>query len=80
MYVLHVSKVYFSAWCERSLSTDGNSRDKRALSLDLDKQPSSRRIGQRSNLHPHTNTKIMVVWLESYEDHLDFPIGKTLLI
>lgn len=64
------------AWYERSLPTDGNSRDKRTLSLDLDKRQSSRRVGQRSNLNTYTNTKIMVVWLESYEDCLNFPIGK----
>lgn len=55
---------------------DATGRDKRALSLDLEKQPSARRTGHRSNLHPYTNTKIMVVWLESFEDHLVFPIGK----
>ncbi|XP_074039453.1 ral GTPase-activating protein subunit beta isoform X2 [Leptinotarsa decemlineata] len=62
-----------SSWSDRSWS------DKRALSLDLDKQPvPPKRTVHRSNLHPHTNTKIMVVWLESFEDHLNFPIGDLL--
>lgn len=63
-----------SSW--NSTSGDASGRDKRALSLDLEKQPSTRRAGHRSNLHPYTNTKIMVVWLESFEDHLTFPISK----
>ncbi|CAG9819469.1 unnamed protein product [Phaedon cochleariae] len=62
-----------SSWSDRSWS------DKRALSLDLDKQPvPPKRSVHRSNLHPHTNTKIMVVWLESFEDHLELPIGDLL--
>nr|XP_008192865.1 PREDICTED: ral GTPase-activating protein subunit beta isoform X3 [Tribolium castaneum] len=66
-----------SFWYERSLSE--TSKDKRALSLELDKQPvPPRRSGPRSNLHPHTNTKIMVVWLESFEDHLNLPIDDLL--
>lgn len=58
-------------------SGDPTGRDKRALSLDLEKQASTRRTGHRSNLHPYTNTKIMMVWLESFEDHLTFPISKS---
>ncbi|XP_063903698.1 ral GTPase-activating protein subunit beta isoform X6 [Zophobas morio] len=69
-----------SIWYERSLSeTSTTSKDKRALSLELDKQPvPPRRSGPRSNLHPFTNTKIMVVWLESFEDHLNLPIDDLL--
>ncbi|KAJ8946712.1 hypothetical protein NQ318_006970, partial [Aromia moschata] len=60
-------------WGDKSWSD--NNRDKRTLSLDLDKQPvPPKRSGHRSNIHPHTNTKIMVVWLESFEDHLNLPI------
>jgi hypothetical protein len=67
-----------SFWYERSLS-ETSGKDKRALSLELDKQPvPPRRSGPRSNLHPHTNTKIMVVWLESFEDHLNLPIDDLL--
>lgn len=64
-----------------------NKEKPRTLSLDLDKNPvnssgsltsgsSTRRSTARHQPHPQTNTKIMVVWLESYEDHLQFPIGK----
>lgn len=70
--------ILFSlAWSERSFS-DASSRDKRALSLDLDKQPipAARRSGTRCSLHPHTSTKILVAWLENFEDHLNLPIGK----
>lgn len=67
------------AWYERSLS-DNNGRDKRALSLDLDKQPIpvARRSGPRCSLHPHTDTKILVAWLENFEDHLNLPISDLL--
>ncbi|CAG9856330.1 unnamed protein product [Phyllotreta striolata] len=61
------------SWSEKSWS------DKRALSLDLDKQPiPPKRSIHKSNLHPHTNTKIMVVWLESFEDHLNLPVDDLL--
>lgn len=64
-------------WYERSLSE--TSKDKKAVSLELDKQSvPPRRSGPRSALHPHTNSKIMVVWLESYEDHLRLPIDDLL--
>ncbi|XP_018579922.1 ral GTPase-activating protein subunit beta isoform X2 [Anoplophora glabripennis] len=66
-----------SSWNDKSWG-DSN-RDKRTLSLDLEKQPvPPKRAGHRSNIHPHTNTKIMVVWLESFEDHLNLPIGDLL--
>lgn len=29
----------------------------------------------KGTLPSQTNTKIMVVWLESLEDHIQFPIG-----
>ncbi|CAH1959120.1 unnamed protein product [Acanthoscelides obtectus] len=65
-----------SSWSEKSWS---DVKDKRTLSLDLDRQPvPPKRATHRSNLHPHTNTKIMVVWLESFEDHLNMPIGDLL--
>lgn len=61
------------------------------MSLDLEKQPSSLtstgptnsssadpirpRRSTKQSLPAQTNTKIMVVWLESLEDHISFPIG-----
>ncbi|KAJ8919438.1 hypothetical protein NQ315_016536, partial [Exocentrus adspersus] len=64
-----------SSWSDKSWGD----RDKRTLSLDLEKQPvPPKRSGHRSNIHPHTNTKIMAVWLESFEDHLNLPIGDLL--
>ncbi|KAK9703556.1 RALGAPB N-terminal domain [Popillia japonica] len=67
-----------SSWNEKHYS-ETSSRDKRTLSLDLDKQSVPlRRPMHRCNLHPHTNTKIMVVWLESFEDHLNIPINDLL--
>lgn len=64
---------FFVDWYERSLS-ECSVRDKRTLSLELDKQPIPvRRPGARF-IHPYTNTKIMVVWLECFEDHLTLPI------
>ncbi|XP_065158063.1 ral GTPase-activating protein subunit beta isoform X3 [Atheta coriaria] len=67
-----------SSWYERSLS-EQSGREKRTLSLDLDKQSVPvRRLTQRSSVHPPTNTKIMIVWLESYEDHLKVPIDDLL--
>lgn len=57
------------------------------MSLDLDKNPMTsslnsgsavRRSGARHSPHPQANAKIMVVWLESYEDHLRFPIADLL--
>ncbi|XP_017782958.1 PREDICTED: ral GTPase-activating protein subunit beta isoform X2 [Nicrophorus vespilloides] len=65
-----------SNWFERNLSdSNDKSREKRILSLDLDKQSVPlRRPAVKCNLHPHTNTKIMVVWLESYEDYMKLPL------
>ncbi|GLH11054.1 Uncharacterized protein GBIM_15903 [Gryllus bimaculatus] len=65
----------------------------RTLSLDLDKQacptmPSNsggfesgrRRPGtSRHPLASHTNTKVFVVWIESFEDHLHFPLSELLV-
>lgn len=82
MYLVYqccqLNNSLFLDWFDRSLSEA--SKDKRALSLELDKHPvPPRRSGHlRSNLHPHTNTKIMVVWLESFEDHLTLPVGMTI--
>uniref|UniRef100_A0A1Y1MH45 Rap-GAP domain-containing protein n=4 Tax=Photinus pyralis TaxID=7054 RepID=A0A1Y1MH45_PHOPY len=67
-----------SSWHENSLSDNGSLRDKRTLSLDLDKQPAPpRRSGNRHH-YSHTDTKIMIVWLESYEDYLTLPINDLL--
>lgn len=92
---------YFAAWFERSISESTDTRScgtlqntaqtSRAMSLDLEKQPSSLsnmgptnsssadpirpRRSTKQALPLQTNTKIMVVWLESLEDHIQFPIG-----
>ncbi|KAL6447256.1 hypothetical protein ACFW04_001486 [Cataglyphis niger] len=91
------------AWFERSISestdtrscgTSQNTSTSRAMSLDLEKQPSSLsgivptnssstdpirpRRTLKQALPLQTNTKIMVVWLESLEDHTQFPIGDLL--
>lgn len=84
--------ITFLAWYERSISDNSSRSlsscprglDKpRTLSLDLDKQPSPTTEGGRrrtaSNKHPpavHSNTKVLVAWVESFEDHLYFPLGK----
>ncbi|XP_049763292.1 ral GTPase-activating protein subunit beta isoform X1 [Schistocerca cancellata] len=75
-------------WYERSIS-ESNPRSQRSLdkprtlSLDLDKQPSPgegsrRRTGATRNLPTHSNTKVLVVWIESFEDHLNFPLSELL--
>lgn len=93
--------MYIAAWFERSISESTDTRNcstshnttstSRAMSLDLEKQPTSlsgigptnsssadpikpRRTTKQA-LPSQTNTKIMVVWLESLEDHTQFPIG-----
>ncbi|XP_032672047.1 ral GTPase-activating protein subunit beta isoform X4 [Odontomachus brunneus] len=92
------------AWFERSISESTDTRisgvsqnttqTSRAMSLDLEKQPSSLsgigptnsssadpikpRRSTKQALPLQTNTKIMVVWLESLEDHIQFPIGDLL--
>ncbi|XP_020285892.1 ral GTPase-activating protein subunit beta isoform X2 [Pseudomyrmex gracilis] len=88
-------------WFERSISESADNRSlhnttqtSRAMSLDLEKQPSSLtstgptnsssadpirpRRSTKQSLPAQTNTKIMVVWLESLEDHISFPIGDLL--
>ncbi|XP_071636603.1 ral GTPase-activating protein subunit beta isoform X2 [Temnothorax longispinosus] len=92
------------AWFERSISESTDTRSSgmsqnttqtsRAMSLDLEKQPSSLpgagptnsssadpirpRRSAKQALPSQTNTKIMIVWLESLEDHIQFPIGDLL--
>ncbi|KYQ59900.1 Ral GTPase-activating protein subunit beta [Trachymyrmex zeteki] len=69
-------------------------QNSRTMSLDLEKQPSSLpgagptnsssadpirpRRTMKQAVPSQTNTKIMVVWLESLEDHIQFPIGDLL--
>ncbi|XP_044749908.1 ral GTPase-activating protein subunit beta isoform X3 [Coccinella septempunctata] len=66
------------SWCDGN-PTEVAGRDKRALSLDLDKQPMPpKRSSHRSSMYTHTNSKIMVVWLENFEDHLNLPISDLL--
>lgn len=58
---------FFSVWYERSMSaTEGEKQ--RTMSLDLEghKERWNRR---------QPPTTVLVVWLESYEDHLLFPAG-----
>lgn len=102
VYFSEAQFIYFvAAWFERSISESTDTRNNgtsqnttqtsRAMSLDLEKQPSSlsgagptnsssadpirpRRTTKQA-LPFQTNTKIMVVWLESLEDHIQFPIG-----
>lgn len=86
-----IIKLLDTSWY--GVSNENSNKEKpRTLSLDLDKNPvtsstssltsgsSTRRSTARHQPHPQTNTKIMVVWLESYEDHLQFPIGRFYII
>ncbi|XP_012219325.1 ral GTPase-activating protein subunit beta isoform X2 [Linepithema humile] len=75
-------------------TTQNTAQTSRTMSLDLEKQPSSLsnagptnsssadpirpRRSTKQALPSQTNTKIMVVWLESLEDHIQFPIGDLL--
>lgn len=56
----------------------------KSLSLDLDNVPTATDVGQISRLKRSgrsgltsfsTDIHVIVVWLESYEDHLSFPLG-----
>ncbi|XP_043270594.1 ral GTPase-activating protein subunit beta isoform X3 [Venturia canescens] len=74
--------------------SQGNSQGPRTMSLDLEKQPSSipgsgppsvsstepvrPRRTTRHHLPGQTDTRIMVVWLESLEDYAQFPIADLL--
>ncbi|XP_066254147.1 ral GTPase-activating protein subunit beta isoform X7 [Euwallacea similis] len=60
-----------SSWSENPWS---DASSKRTQSLELDKQPVPPKRGNKSNIHPYTTTKIMIVWLESFEDHLNLPV------
>ncbi|CAH0687643.1 unnamed protein product [Spodoptera exigua] len=68
---------------ERSVSESergerGKLGDKlRALSLDLDKQPAAHLAGSGRRNRDYT-TKILIIWLEDYEDHLNLPIDELL--
>lgn len=64
-----------SSWNETTWSDD---RTKRTQSLELDKQAIPPKRSNKSHIHPDINTKIMIVWLESFEDHLSLPIGDLL--
>lgn len=77
VFVSHKSPV---TGCDGN-PTEVGSRDKRALSLDLDKQPMPpKRSSHRSSMYTHINSKIMVVWLENFEDHLNLPICEFFLL
>ncbi|XP_063383145.1 ral GTPase-activating protein subunit beta [Cydia fagiglandana] len=49
----------------------------RALSLDLDKQPGAQLTGSGRRNRDFT-TKILIIWLEDFEDHLNLPIDDLL--
>ncbi|RZF35527.1 hypothetical protein LSTR_LSTR010218 [Laodelphax striatellus] len=53
------------AWFERSVSVTGDKPRNMSLELDGSKEKWSRR---------HPPTPVLVVWLESFEDHLHFPL------
>ncbi|XP_048519931.1 ral GTPase-activating protein subunit beta isoform X3 [Dendroctonus ponderosae] len=59
-----------SSWNESSWAE----APKRADNSELDKHPIPPKRGNKSNIQSDTNTKIMLVWLESFEDHLNLPI------
>ena len=57
----------------------------KSMSLDLEHPPPAamaprgsggRRLGGRGGSGQQADTKVFVVWLESYEDHDSFPAGK----
>lgn len=79
-------------WYERSVSEQQKgeklalNKNPRALSLDFDKSqgvktepvaPARRRTGaNKPAINWTPSAKILLVWLESFEDHLTFPTGK----
>ncbi|KAF7287226.1 hypothetical protein GWI33_002045 [Rhynchophorus ferrugineus] len=65
-----------SSWSDNSWSLDD--RGKRTQSLEFEKQPVPPKRGNKGNIYTNVNTKIMVVWLESFEDHINLPIGDLL--
>nr|XP_049702048.1 ral GTPase-activating protein subunit beta isoform X4 [Helicoverpa armigera] len=63
---------------ERTADRGGKLADKlRALSLDLDKQPQAQLTGSGRRNRDYT-TKILIIWLEDFEDHLNLPIDDLL--
>lgn len=50
--------------------SEGSSEKTRTMSLDLE----SHKDPRWSRRHPPT--RVMLVWLESFEDHLHFPVGQ----
>lgn len=71
-------------WFERSVSEVTQKNNMRAVSLDSDKSklepipPARRRTGAKNIIHWTPSAKIMLVWLESFEDHLTFPMDDLL--
>lgn len=70
--VLTYDSLLLLVWYERSMS-EGSSEKTRTMSLDLE----SHKDPRWSRRHPPT--RVMLVWLESFEDHLHFPVGQYLL-
>ncbi|XP_073960572.1 ral GTPase-activating protein subunit beta [Choristoneura fumiferana] len=50
----------------------------RALSLDLDKQPGAQGLTGSGRRNRDFTTKILIFWLEDFEDHLNLPIDDLL--
>ncbi|XP_033610459.1 ral GTPase-activating protein subunit beta isoform X8 [Cryptotermes secundus] len=88
------TNVSGQGWFERSISEStgnvGRSTEKtRTLSLDLDKPSALSSAGTngsgrrhagavRHSPPPHSNTKVLVFWTESFEDQLQFPLADLL--
>ncbi|KAL5279969.1 RALGAPB family protein [Megaselia abdita] len=81
------SSIQSNIWSTESSksSSSGSSSKSRNMSLDLDNKPKEpvpptrrKTTSGKSNLSNQASAKIMVVWLESYEDHLNFPIDELL--
>ncbi|XP_055857652.1 ral GTPase-activating protein subunit beta isoform X4 [Episyrphus balteatus] len=79
-----------SVWNEKNVSADAASSKStvtgakpRTLSLELDQSkepipPTRRKNVTKPLLLPQPPAKILVIWIESYEDHLNFPIDDLL--
>ena len=88
--IIIVIIIYILGLCEKNVfaqavnNQNQNQFKMKTGSLDLDKNDKEkveptrpgRRLGVLKN-QPFMNppTKVMLVWLESYEDHITFPVG-----
>ncbi|XP_055376402.1 ral GTPase-activating protein subunit beta isoform X3 [Condylostylus longicornis] len=77
--VWYDNKSDSSSTSEQSLKPSANQKP-RTLSLDIDKAkepipPARKRTGVlKSTIQAQSSAKIFLVWLESFEDHINFPI------